>query len=68
MIDKAQNPALFTRELIERASSENQFSNAGLESLREYHFLLIDKVKQEFPQLADALSEYQEQEEHSTSS
>jgi mediator of RNA polymerase II transcription subunit 10 len=56
-IDNARNPMQLTKERLERAATENQFMNGKIAAIETYRQFLDEALAQNFPEIANQLSE-----------
>ncbi|TFK29315.1 hypothetical protein FA15DRAFT_677865 [Coprinopsis marcescibilis] len=54
-IDNAKNPTQVTKEVIERAATDNQFLNGNIVALNSYRELLNEELCKQWPELETQL-------------
>jgi len=50
-IDNSRNPTIVTKDRIERAATENQFTNGKLEAIETYATMLDAGLREHFPEM-----------------
>ncbi|GAA5983882.1 hypothetical protein JCM5350_007585 [Sporobolomyces pararoseus] len=67
-VDQGRNPHLFTKDFIERLAGENMYTNGILSAVSDYRDLLVESMKDAFPDLKDYLENQQLPEQRASSS
>ncbi|GAA5962550.1 hypothetical protein JCM3765_003725 [Sporobolomyces pararoseus] len=67
-VDQGRNPHLFTKDFIERLSGENMYTNGILSAVSGYRDLLVESMKDAFPDLAEFLDKQQSSSTSTTTS
>ncbi|KAI9275567.1 transcription factor subunit Med10 of mediator complex-domain-containing protein [Phascolomyces articulosus] len=52
-VEQGRNPDIFTQGFVERAASENQFTNGKIKAVDEFRNILSNEFKKHYPDLYD---------------
>ncbi|KAG2215189.1 hypothetical protein INT46_001465 [Mucor plumbeus] len=61
-VEHGKNPDIFTQGFVERAATENQFTNGKIKAVGEFRQLLSDEFTKSFPDLYDNANNMLDQE------
>ncbi|KAG2201667.1 mediator complex, subunit Med10 [Mucor mucedo] len=53
-VEHGKNPDIFTQGFVERAATENQFTNGKIKAVNEFKSILSDEFSKSFPDLYDS--------------
>ncbi|KAK9897832.1 hypothetical protein P389DRAFT_169851 [Cystobasidium minutum MCA 4210] len=56
-VDQGRNPDIYTKELLDRVSGENMYTNGILDAVSSYQEILAFEMKAAFPMLTDVIDE-----------
>ncbi|KAI7902375.1 mediator complex, subunit Med10, partial [Cokeromyces recurvatus] len=52
-VEHGKNPDIFTQGFVERAATENQYTNGKIKAVAEFRKLLSEEFTKSFPDLYD---------------